>query len=340
VKRGKVGNPFYVAEISANHLGDKSRALSLIKAAASSGASAVKFQTYKPETMTLPIDSFKISSNHALWGGLKLYDLYGDAMTPWEWHQDLFNLARECKLVPFSSPFDRSAVDFLESLDCPIYKIASMETGDVDLISYAAQTKKPLVISTGASTLDEIDEAFQAALDGGAEKITLLVCTSAYPAIPRDAHVSRIKTLRDRYKVPIGISDHTLGIAVSLVAIGLGASMVEKHFTLRRTDGGHDGSFSMEPNEFARLVLEGNAAAEAVGDSKWSFQDSELESRNLRRSLMITKDVKKGEVASSENIKPLRPNVGAPIKHYRSILGKKFANDYSAGMPATPDCVE
>jgi N-acetylneuraminate synthase len=333
-------NPFFVAEISANHLGDKSRALSLIEAAASSGASAVKFQTYKPETMTLPIDSFKISPDHTLWGGIKLFDLYREAMTPWEWHKDLFAHARQNNLVPFSSPFDRTAVDFLEELDCPIYKIASMETGDVDLIYYAAQTKKPLIISTGASELNEIDEAFQAALEGGASTITLLVCTSSYPAIPRDAHLSRIYTLKERYKVPIGISDHTLGIGVSLAAIGMGASTIEKHFTLRRKDGGHDGSFSMEPEEFAKLVVEGKAAAEAIGVKEWNIQKSELESRNLRRSLMITKDVKKGEIASRENIKPFRPNVGAPITNYNLILGKRFTNNFSAGMPATPECVE
>lgn len=290
--------------------------------------------------MTLPIDSFQISSNHSLWGGIKLFDLYKEAMTPWEWHQELFTHARDNNILPFSSPFDRSAVDFLETLDCPIYKIASMETGDVDLINYVAQTKKPVIISTGASTLEEIDGAYQAALDGGATEISLLVCTSSYPAFPRDAHLRRIETLKNRYGLNIGISDHTLGIGVSLAAIGLGASIVEKHFTLQRKDGGHDSSFSMEPEEFARLVTEGNSAADAIGSKEWKFQDSELESRNLRRSLMITKDVKKGEWASRENIKPLRPNLGAPVANYSVILGKRFTRDYKAGTPATLDCVE
>lgn len=332
--------PIFVAEISANHRGDKQRALKLVEAAASSGASAVKFQTYKPETMTLPINSFRISQNHTLWGGLKLYDLYKEAMTPWEWHQELFDLAKSCNLIPFSSPFDRSAVDFLESLNCPIYKIASMETGDIDLISYAAQTKKPIIISTGASTLNELDDAFQAAIDGGAASITLLVCTSSYPAVPRDANLSRIATLIERYRVPIGISDHTLGIGVSLAAIAMGASVVEKHFTLRRSDGGHDGSFSMEPEEFAKLVSEGNNAFDAIGNPQWEFQDSELESRKLRRSLIITKDVKKGETVTRENVKPLRPNLESPVKNYKVMLGKTFTKDYSAGMPATLDNVE
>jgi N-acetylneuraminate synthase len=335
-----LSRPFYVAEISANHLNDKSRAISLIEAASSAGASAVKFQTYTPETMTLPINSFRISSNHTLWGGIKLYDLYAEAMTPWEWHSELFDVAKHFNVVPFSSPFDRSAVDFLEQLNCPIYKIASMETGDVDLIFYAAQTKKPLIISTGASTLEEIDDAFQAAVDGGASKISLLVCTSSYPATPRDAHLSRISTLRQRYNVPIGISDHTLGIGVSLAAIGMGAAIIEKHFTLRREDGGHDSSFSMEPEEFAQLVTEGNDASDAIGSGEWASQDSESESRSLRRSLIISKDVKKGDFVNRENVKPLRPNLGATIKNYDLILGKRFINDFSAGMPATPDCVE
>lgn len=332
--------PFYVAEVSANHNGDLKRAKKIVQAAANSGASAVKFQTYTPETMTLPIQSFKISSDHELWGGKGLFDLYQQAMTPWEWHPELFSFAREFGLVPFSSPFDHSAVDFLEQLGCEMYKVASLETGDTDLISHISQTGKPIVISTGASTLSEIQDAVNASLSGATRKVSLLVCTSAYPAKPKEAHINRISTLRNEFGLDVGLSDHTLGVGVALGAIALGATIIEKHLTLKRSDGSADSAFSMEPHEFELLVKEGNNLIDSLGTTDWNIQDSENESRRLRRSLFIAKDVKKGEIATRENIKALRPNLGGQIRNIELILGKHFVRDFQAGSPALIDSVE
>lgn len=331
--------PFYIAEISANHNGSLLRAKSLIKLAAEAGANAVKFQTYRADTMTLDLPEFGVSKSHELWGGYSLFKLYEEAQTPWEWHKELFELARSLNVTPFSTPFDQTAVDFLEGLDCPIYKIASLETGDVDLISYVASKGKPMIISTGASTLDEIDAAVEAA-ETVRDKLTLLVCTSSYPAVAADAHVNRAITLREKFGVDVGISDHTLGIGVSVAAIALGATVVEKHLTIKRSDGGHDSAFSLEPDEFKLLVDEGNKAHAALGKPEWSIQTSEAESRRLRRSLYISKPVKKGEIASRHNVRALRPNTGGPISDLSRILGKRFKNDFTAGEAATLDCIE
>lgn len=330
---------YFIAEISANHLGSLERAHKLVELASEAGVSAIKLQTYKPDTMTLPCQSFSISKDHRLWGGISLYKLYEEAMTPWHWHGELFEHANELGMEAFSSPFDFSAVDFLEKLNCPIYKIASMETGDVDLIAYAASKGKRMIISTGASTLLEIEQAVLAA-EVVRKKLTLLVCTSAYPADATEAHVRRISTLRDKFGVDIGLSDHTLGIGVSLAAISLGATVIEKHLTIKRSDGGHDAAFSLEPDEFKLLVEEGKKAHLALGSSKWSIQESEAESRRLRRSLYIAKSVNKGEVATRDNVKALRPNTGGRISDIGQILGRKFRQEYEAGTPATLDCVE
>lgn len=332
-------HPLFVAEISANHLGSLSRAHELIEAAAESGADAIKLQTYKPESMTLDLKAFSVSHDHSLWGGINLFQLYKEAMTPWEWHAELFNHAKQLGLLAFSSPFDIAAVDFLEQLSCPIYKIASLETGDIDLISYTASKGKPMIISTGASTLDEIEKAVTAA-DKVRNILTLLVCTSSYPAEAKDAHVRRIFTLREKFEVNVGISDHTLGIGVSIAAIALGATVIEKHLTIKRGDGGHDASFSLEPNEFKFLVEEGEKVADSLGNPDWSIKESESESRRLRRSLYITKSVQEGDIATRENIKALRPNSGGPIGDMQQILGKKFKRDFSSGDAATVDCVE
>lgn len=331
--------PMFVAEISANHLGSLNRAHELIEAAAEAGADSIKLQTYKPETMTLDSSKFSVSKNHSLWGGLTLFQLYEEAMTPWEWHEQLFVHARQLGLKAFSSPFDHSAVDFLENLECPIYKIASLETGDVDLITYVAAKGKPMIISTGASTLEEIHSAVAAA-EPVKEQLTLLVCTSSYPADAFDAHVKRIPTLRERFGVDVGLSDHTLGIGVSVAAITLGATVIERHLTLKREDGGHDSAFSLEPEEFRRLVDEGNRAHASLGNPEWSIQESEAESRRLRRSLYIVKSVKKGEFATRDNIRALRPNSGGPIGEIHKIIGKRFARNYEPGDAATIECVE
>jgi pseudaminic acid synthase len=332
-------HPIYVAEISANHLKSLSRAHQLIDVAHRAGANAVKLQTYKPETMTLDLSRFSVSANHPLWGGTNLFELYKEAMTPWEWHEELFQHARDLNLDVFSSPFDVSAVDFLEKLNCSTYKIASLETGDLNLISYAASKGKRMIMSTGASTLGEIERAVAAA-EKVRDKLTLLVCTSAYPADATDAHVNRISTLRERFGVEIGLSDHTLGIGVSIAAIALGATIIEKHLTLRRSDGGYDGPFSLEPQEFELLVKEGNRAYFSLGSQHWTIQESETESRRLRRSLHITDFVKKGDVATHDNIRALRPNTGGPISEIGRIIGRRFKSDFKPGDPAHVDCVE
>ena len=329
----------FVAEISANHLGSLSRAHQLVEAASRVGANSIKLQTYKAETMTLNLSKFRVSSDHNLWGGVNLYQLYEEAMTPWEWHKELFLHASELGIEAFGSPFDRGAVDFLEGLNCPIYKIASLETGDVDLIEYAASTGKRMIISTGASTLEEIERAVEAA-ELVRDKLTLLVCTSSYPAEPADAHVNRIITLREKFNVDVGLSDHTLGIGVSVAAIALGATVIEKHLTIKRSEGGHDAAFSLEPEDFKLLVEEGNRAHAALGSSEWSIQSSEAESRRLRRSLHIVKSVNKGEIATRENVKALRPNTGGPISDLQQILGKRFKSHLNAGDAATIDCME
>lgn len=325
--------PFFVAEISANHLGNLERAHHLIEAAAGANANAVKFQTYTADTMTLNLDSLGVSANHALWGGKKLFDLYQEAHTPWEWHSELFSHALSLGLIPFSSPFDSSAVEFLEKLNCPIYKIASLESGDLELIKEVGRTGKPTIISTGATQLDEIEEAVFAFLSTGNEDLTLLVCTSSYPAEPNEAHLNRISTLKNAFSVNVGISDHTLGIGVSIAAIALGATVIEKHITLKRSDGGHDSAFSMEPSEFEQLVLEGNNAKLSLGNLEWKIMDSESESRRLRRSLYVVSDVLMGEELSPINIRAIRPGAGLKPKYFNEVIGRKFNKNLKAGTP-------
>ena len=325
--------PFFVAEISANHLGNLERAHHLIEAAAGANANAVKFQTYTADTMTLNLDSLAVSANHALWGGKKLFDLYQEAHTPWEWHSELFSHALSLGLIPFSSPFDSSAVEFLEKLNCPIYKIASLESGDLELIKEVGRTGKPTIISTGATQLDEIEEAVSAFLSTGNEDLTLLVCTSSYPAEPNEAHLNRISTLKNAFSVNVGISDHTLGIGVSIAAIALGATVIEKHITLKRSDGGHDSEFSMEPSEFEQLVLEGNNAKLSLGNLEWKIMDSESESRRLRRSLYVVSDVLMGEELSPINIRAIRPGAGLKPKYFNEVIGRKFNKNLKAGTP-------
>ena len=331
--------PLFVAEVSANHLGNFERACEIIEAAARSGATAVKFQTYTADTMTLDLDEFAVSAGHDLWGSRKLYDLYQDAHTPWDWHTELFARSRKLGLIPFSSPFDSTAVDFLEKLDAPLYKIASLETGDLPLIRRVADTGKPLIISTGATTLQEIEDVVSVVRDSGNKHLTLLVCTSSYPSDPVDAHLNRMQTLRDQFGVEVGVSDHTLGIGVSIAAIALGATVVERHLTLRRSDGGADSAFSLEPEEFAMLVKEGNAARSSLGNPEWSMQDSEKESRRLRRSLYVVKDVRVGDLVTFENLRAIRPGAGAPPKFYEAFIGKYFKIDAKAGTPMSAELI-
>ena len=334
--------PMFIAEISANHLGNFERAQQLVLAAIKSGATAVKFQTYTAETMTLDLGTpeFRISDDHPLWGGEKLFTLYEKAHTPWEWHGELFEICRNHKVIPFSSPFDVTAVDFLERLNAPMYKIASMETGDIPLIRKVAETGKPLIVSTGATEWKEIEELVSEIEKVGNKDLTLLVCTSSYPSDPIDAHLKRMATLRNYFGVKVGLSDHTLGVGVSIAAIALGAVAIEKHITLRRSDGGADGAFSMEPEEFATLVKEGTSAFQALGNSEWSMQESERESRRLRRSLYVAKDVKMGDAVTLENVRAIRPGGGCPPKLLEEILGKKFKDSQMAGTPMRLELTE
>lgn len=323
----------FIAEVSANHLGSLDRAKEIVRAAARSGATAVKFQTYTADTMTLDLPQFAINPDHELWGGRRLYELYEDAHTPWEWHGELFELARGLGLIPFSSPFDLSAVEFLESLDAPMYKIASMETGDHQLIRAAAETGKPIIISTGATEWHEIEQAVQIVQKTGNSDLTLLVCTSSYPADPRESHISRMETLRDYFGFKVGLSDHTLGVGASIAAVALGATAIEKHLTLNRSDGGPDGAFSMEPEEFACLVREGNSAHQAIGNPEWTMQPSEKESRRLRRSLYVVTDVSPGDVITPQNLRAIRPGFGLSPRYFESLLGKKFNQELKMGTP-------
>ena len=329
----------FIAEISGNHNGSIDRAHYLIDAAASAGATAVKLQTYTAETMTLEIEAFSVSHDHELWGGRSLYSLYQEAMTPWEWHTELFDHCREVGVIPFSSPFDLTAVNFLESINAPMYKIASLETSDHNLIKAVGETGKPVIISTGATEWIEIEELVEVFRRTGNRDLTLLVCTSSYPAEPKDAHLLRMKTLSDAFNVKVGLSDHTLGIGVSIAAIALGATVIEKHITLRRSDGGADSAFSMEPEEFSILVKEGKEAQAALGEAKWSMQDSERESRRLRRSLYVTKAVKAGDIVSLENVRAIRPGGGCSPKLLDGFIGKRFSKNVEVGTPMNSNLI-
>lgn len=325
----------FVAEISGNHLGSLERCLGLIESAARSGATSVKFQTFLPESMTLDIDrdEFKVSKDHPLWGGKKLIDLYRQTQTPYSWHKEMFECALANRITPFSTPFDMHSVDFLEDLGCSLYKIASLESSDLQLIKYVASTQKPIIISTGATTFEEVTDLVEACHSVGNKNITLLVCTSSYPAKPADANLRRLALLRKTFETQVGLSDHTLSNGVSIAAIALGATVIEKHFTISRNDGGPDSAFSSEPHEFESLVTEGKDALLSLGDGAWSTTESEAESRRLRRSLYLKSDALAGEYLTTENIVAVRPGYGVSPKYLEFILGKKLASDYLAGTP-------
>ena len=314
-------------------MGSLSRAHEIIEAAANAGATSVKFQTYTADTMTLDLPDFSVANEHELWGGRRLYELYKEAYTPWEWHSELFAHCHELGVIPFSSPFDPTAVDFLEKLNTQIYKIASLENGDYELLRAIARTGKPVIMSTGATEFVEIREAVEVLKLSGNTDLTLLVCTSSYPSDPKESHTRRISLLMNEFDCKIGISDHTLGIGASIGAIALGAVAVEKHLTLRRSDGGADGAFSMEPEEFKSLVENGNIAQASLGNGTWTIQPSETESRRLRRSLYITKNVKKGDSVTKSNVRAIRPSGGAHPRELDNFLGKIFISDFSVGTP-------
>jgi pseudaminic acid synthase len=334
--------PFVIAEISGNHNGNLSRALDIVRASALSGVSAVKIQTYTAETMTMDVKNadFQISQGHELWGGRFLYNLYEEAFTPWEWHEPIFEMAKSLGVIPFSTPFDETAVDFLESINCPIYKIASLEIVDLPLIEMVASTGKPLIISTGTATLDEVSDAITSAKLAGAKDITALVCTSSYPAKAKDAHLSRMTTLRESFDVKVGLSDHTLGSAVAVAATALGASVIEKHVTLRRADGGVDSAFSMEPAELAQMILDINDAKAAIGTPNAWRTGAEEESVRLRPSLRFDRDLAKGTTLEPMHFRSVRPSGGLEPKEARNIIGKEITQDVSYGQAVTWDLLE
>jgi pseudaminic acid synthase len=330
---GESFKPFIIAEVSGNHNGSLDRAKKLIQVAANSGASAVKFQTYTASTMTIDVDAeqFKVSADHPLWGGKSLFELYEEAHTPWEWHAELFNYANDLGIIAFSTPFDATAVDFLEDLNVPLYKIASLEINDHDLITKVASTGKPVIISTGAASLNEVRSAIEVAKIAGSEKIIVLKCTSSYPSDPTDANLRAISTLRNELGIDVGLSDHTLGTSVSVAAVALGATVIEKHITLDREDGGVDSAFSLTPTELKNLVEECNIAYSALGDSEIKLRESESESFKHKRSLYIVKDVKSGETVSSENVRSIRPGGGIAPYLLHNLIGKTFNGAFSRG---------
>jgi pseudaminic acid synthase len=330
---GKNHPPFVIAEMSGNHNQSLERALEIVEAAAKTGAHALKIQTYTPDTMTLDLDEreFHISDPNSLWAGTSLYKLYGEAYTPWEWHKPIFDRARELGMIPFSTPFDDTAVDFLETLDMDCYKIASFENTDLPLIRRVAATGKPMIISTGMASIAELDETVRAAREAGCKDLILLKCTSTYPATPENTNILTIPHLRGLFDCEVGLSDHTMGVGVSVASVALGASVIEKHFTLSRADGGVDSSFSMEPDEMRSLVIESERAWQALGKISYGATEKEKKSLVFRRSLYITQDMKAGEVLSPQNLRAIRPGLGLPPKHYEMVLGQTVKQDVKAG---------
>jgi pseudaminic acid synthase len=331
--------PFVIAEMSGNHNQSLDRALAIVDAAAASGAHALKLQTYTADTITLNVrgGDFEIADPSSLWSGKNLHDLYQQAHTPWEWHAPIMERARENGMVCFSSPFDESAVNFLEELDVPAYKIASFENNHLPLIAKAASTGKPLIISTGMASLGELEQAVATARAAGCRDLILLKCTSTYPATPGNTNIRTIPHLRDLFGCEVGLSDHTMGIGVALAAVALGATVIEKHFTLARADGGVDSTFSLEPAELAALVQESERSWQALGQVCYGLTDLERKSMVFRRSIYVSADISIGEKFSEKNIRIVRPGLGAPPALYREILGRTAKRTFSYGEPLTLD---
>jgi N-acetylneuraminate synthase len=324
---------YIVAEMSANHHQDFEAAVKILQAAKEAGADAVKLQTYTPDTITLDCRSEYFQIKGTIWEGRNLYDLYQEAFTPWEWQPKLKKISDDLGLDLFSTPFDASAVDFLEQMQVPAYKIASFELVDLPLIERVAQTGKPLIMSTGMATLAEIDEAVRAARGAGGREIALLKCTSAYPAAPAEMHLGTIPHLAAAFGLPVGLSDHTLGIAVPVAAVALGACLVEKHLTLSRSRPGPDSAFSLEPQEFKEMVAAIRVAEAARGEVRYELTEQETASRVFRRSLFVVKDMQAGETFTPENVRSIRPGYGLPPKYLPEVLGKRAAVAIPKGTP-------
>ena len=336
---GAAERPFIVAEMSGNHNRSLERALAIVDAAADAGAHALKIQTYTADTMTIDAaqPEFRIDDAGSLWSGRSLHALYDEAHTPWDWHAPIFERCRARGMIGFSAPFDASAVDFLETLDVPLYKIASFENTDIPLVRKVAATGKPLIISTGMATQAELDETVTEARAAGCRELVLLKCTSTYPATPESTNLRTIPALRERYACEIGLSDHTAGIGAALAAIALGATVVEKHFTLSRAEGGVDSAFSLEPAALAALVTESERAHLALGEVSFGPTEPEQKSLVFRRSLYIVQDLRAGAVLTPENLRAIRPGLGLAPKHIDALLGRRVARDVARGTPASWD---
>jgi pseudaminic acid synthase len=331
--------PFVIAEMSGNHNQSLERALEIVEVAANIGAHALKIQTYTPDTMTLDLDEreFHISDPNSLWAGNSLYKLYGEAYTPWEWHKPIFERASELGIIAFSTPFDDTAVDLLESLEVPCYKIASFENTDLPLIRRVAATGKPMIISTGMASIAELDDTVRAAREAGCKDLILLKCTSTYPATAGNTNILTIPHMRELFDCEVGLSDHTMGVGVSVASVALGATVIEKHFTLNRTDGGVDSTFSMEPAEMSQLVVETERAWQALGQVNYGATETEKKSIVFRRSLYVVQDLKAGDVITKDNVRAIRPGLGLPIKYLNIVFGKVISRHVKRGTALSWD---
>jgi N-acetylneuraminate synthase len=334
------GSPAYIiAEMSANHGQSYERAEAIIRAAARAGADAVKLQTYTADTLTIPCDAEPFRIKGTLWEGRTLHDLYGEAYTPWEWQPRLAAVARQLGVHLFSTPFDATAVDFLERMDVPAHKVASFEIVDIPLLRCIAATGKPVIMSTGMASLAEIDEAVRILREGGCTQLALLKCTSAYPAPPDSMHLRTIPHLAEAFGVPAGLSDHTLGTAVPVAAVALGACIIEKHFTLSRAEGGPDAAFSLEPDEFSEMVSAVRTAEAALGQVNYTVSDKERQSRVFRRSLFVVRDMEQGEAFTPDNVRSIRPGYGLHTRYHDAVLGRRAVRDIARGTPLSWELV-
>jgi N-acetylneuraminate synthase len=331
---GDKHKPFLIAEMSGNHNQSLERAMAIVEAAAKAGAHAIKLQTYTPDTMTIK-GALVINDANSLWNGKELYDLYKEAYTPWDWHQPIFERARELGLFAFSTPFDETAVDFLESLGVAAYKIASFENTDWPLLKKVASTKKPIIMSTGAASISDIDEAVRILRNNGCSDLVLLKCTSTYPSSPENTNLLTIPHMRELYKCHIGLSDHTMGVGVSIASVALGARVIEKHFTLSRAEGGVDAAFSMEPMEFKMLTEECERAFWGLGEIKYGVLEDEKKSLAYKRSVYVVEDMKAGEVFTEKNIRIIRPGFGLAPKYLEMLIGKRINKNTSKGTALT-----
>ena len=338
---GKKHRPFIIAEMSGNHNQSLKKSLDIVKAAKKSGAHAVKLQTYTADTITLNSNNeeFMINDKNSLWYGKSLYELYNEAHTPWKWHKPIMDLANDLGLICFSSPFDESAVDFLEDLNVPAYKIASFENIHLPLIKKVALTGKPIIVSSGMANITELNEAVSIVRNYGCGKMALLKCTSTYPAEPINSNIITISHMRDLFNCEIGLSDHTLGIGAAVAAVAHGATIIEKHFTLSRADGGVDSAFSLEPEEMKNLVIETKQAWESLGEISYGPTNSEMASLKFRRSIYVSQDIKKGDKLTEKNMRIVRPGLGLKPKYFDILLGRKVVKNIKTGTPVSWDLV-